>query len=882
MSLVASSSRTNPLYRLAQPGGGVELPALESDELRGFVDEFATDAFVEPGQVCEVLREYDRLSGNGDPRAAAVGLAAFAQLVDWWAHQPEERGEQASERPRSDDARELDERARELNALLTAPGVADYFRCWYHLDTDAHGVSLGKNRVCLTRDPRGFPTIDKRGTTSFIVKCKTESGQTTALKCLLPRYTTSLAMRGETKNYATGEYGEHAASVIASNECWILMHWVEGETLHDHRLLKPTDAAEGRFLETESEFDDLYELSTSLVAILDDLYCKAEVAHLDLSPSNLIVRTLTPSGLTLIDFGMNFLVQEGVGRPKDMSSATLYMAPEVERERFKVDEHTTLEAKTPVDLYSLGVIFLQVLARGRVQEESFTDHLRALWEVAPGWARIIEDLTDGVPEMRLADWRKDGKFESPYGYLKARIDEQRAEIQIFGLAERNGEAAGIPNRFRWFSARSFDVPRRLHDAGLRIGGGRYSGLARWSAISIGGWVMTVAIFLMFTSADLGSPNALTESWHTLFAGHLQYSMGVGSPDGHWHNFFTNLPGRLVGLTFGMCAAAYYMNIFATLELNGLNLAHRRVRRAAFFMRACAIWPWLPIFVTLLWNPHWWPWMSAAGCVSVIGNNRIMWKLASDAQTTEADAAKESELQTRFDEKFVEEYREWWSLMAVLGGFLLLTGILIYSHSIPDTWFLAVVVIGVNYVKLYRLNSYKLAPRVRGNLQRSLFILGRQPPPLVAVDEVPIREVVSSGSEVSVVADGLSSRPLPKTSRWVLRVLDEAAAVPERILAGWPLRELRVVLQRVGRRVRVVLAHAWGFLPGTVAFLVVAAIGHYIAHAETWFALVVALAVGTVVARESGARIARRQTSSMDAQPEDHVAESVGTTGIADA
>jgi hypothetical protein len=57
--------------------------------------------------------------------------------------------------------------------------------------------------------------------------------------------------------------------------------------------------------------------------------------------------------------------------------------------------------------------------------------------------------------------------------------------------------------------------------------------------------------------------------------------------------------------------------------------------------------------------------------------------------------------------------------------LFVVGVTVLKGWVPDTWILPVGIgLGINWLKMYRINSYRLAPWARGNLQRVIFVLRR--------------------------------------------------------------------------------------------------------------------------------------------------------------
>jgi serine/threonine protein kinase len=838
MSSAVPSSDANVFYRLGSddplgtlrdalrlPAGVARRDTGSSDEdleaaLWDHFERFVRDAFLSDDVLPDVARALARL--QNDERAPSslkgiVGLALFLQTLDWSMHRSRGWDDESwadFERLLYDELGLRGDLRSLLSGLLQLPEVLKYFSRWYRLDS--------VDEVPL--DLLSGAKVANFGTTSFIVKCiHTGVKLPWALKCILPRYVDSREITRATRNYkrAVERVPDNIApAVVQSSERWVLMNWVEGETLADSLLLnRPEPRSQPRAGDEEEKiirlptaYEALEQFALRLVAILNDLD-KLGLSHLDISPKNIMVDRET-NKLTLIDFGENFLIRNraSVGTARAFASAALYVAPEIRRDSGDAprpllagtdDEKSVVRA----DLYSLGVVFLQVLSGGRLTEANMNVQMKALWEASPGWARLVEDLIAREPEDRLCMMPRTERWK--YEYVRSAIQNQQDLNRIFEIDKSGREPAGSPRRFRWWAVRSFDAPSRLAMAARDYDGeanswARDRGVVWWSFWSIGLWAFTLALFLVFANADLGEPNGVAEMIHSLFGGHLKYH--IGPIDGHyWKTFATNEPGRFVALTFGMCAAAYYMNIFATLSLKGINGWLPWFAR--MFMRGCAWFPWIPILICILVAPHWWPYMSAAGTIVVIGNNYCMWRIAERAAAVEPP----------LDEDFLRYYGEWWRLMALLGVFLLGTGAFIDLGWVPNSWFFGVAVaLGVNYAKLYRSNSLKFAAPVRGNLDRAIFMIRREQ---------------ARGRSHAARERRLFEIP----GRRVSIVVEDFRATPDELAGARPVRPSG------GRRER---AKVWA-ASGTVAAMCGGGVGIAVAHGGGWFGLMTGVLVGSL-------------------------------------
>jgi hypothetical protein len=167
----------------------------------------------------------------------------------------------------------------------------------------------------------GSLTFHRLGTTSFILEGKEEredegTRKRLALKCVLYPYTKLTPIAEATRDYAARfgvQDAKYLISVWASTDKWIVMDFVEGDTLAEFVDKERRKPLGGRRL----RLDLLDQLGLPLFRALEELQRRlgdkpyGDVAHQDLSPTNVIVQGRDPDDpsrytLKLIDLGRNY------------------------------------------------------------------------------------------------------------------------------------------------------------------------------------------------------------------------------------------------------------------------------------------------------------------------------------------------------------------------------------------------------------------------------------------------------------------------------------------------------------------------------------------------------------------------------------------------
>jgi hypothetical protein len=270
------------------------------------------------------------------------------------------------------------------------------------------------------------------------------------------------------------------------------------------------------------------------------------------------------------------------------------------------------------------------------------------------------------------------------------------------------------------------------------------------------WAVTVSAFIFYTLADLGwSP---VEPWVTQLAEAMHARFRVG-------DFWGNLPGRLVALTFSLTAVTYYINNFSTLSPKRLRA--RIGNFSEFAMRATSLGLVFPVMWAMVYAPHGWPLCAGVGTMLVVVNNFLALRIAIKGNRVGWRFSTRRAVGDRF---ITDVFKEWWVLMGGYSLAMIVIGILLLTGIAHDEAIFAVCVIVINVAKMYRLNCVETAPQVRGSLSRDLLTLRR-------ADELQAR-----GIPAPVEFGQKGQSRFGRLSRWLwspvagTRVLDGSAGV----------------------------------------------------------------------------------------------------------
>jgi serine/threonine protein kinase len=589
--------------------------------------------------------------------------------------------------------------------------------------------------------------IHRIGTTSMVIQCnEKQSGELAtskkiALKCVLPQYFAIKSIREGTLLYQARHGIDHpaVARVYASSERYVSMDFIEGPTLAEYldrsavsepRINSRLDDRQQQQVARQNRIDrrlnkpDIERVrgvGLALCAILGDLATLGR-RHLDLSPSNIIVREVPGSSavqFTLIDFGHNYALTEKPGSSPAFRNAAVYVDPQlIERDPNRDDWRS--------DLYSLGIILLETAAKRRIQSDAIQHELDRLWEGdsewegAPGFARVIEELIDDNPDYRLIFGPASETGAETYRYLFKLIDQETDVLNVY--EERTGSSSfgtlrGIGLLKGWNNEQVKNLvqaPKRLKDP-VDDSYAHFPTLSVWAALALAAWSLELTAFVAFTLADLTYGSAslrgigpITKAALSLL--HARFTAG---------DFLGNLAGRAVALTFGITLVTYYINNYAVLSPR--DVEGKRALWTEVVMRSTAVSLFIPVMLLIVWDPAEWALLSGASTLLIVVNNYLTLTLAKRANRIGQIFSTRGVAGDRF---INEIYREWWILMGAYSGGLLVVGVASIFYPSKVVGVLAILVCVINLGKMYRLNCTKTSPQVRGNLARDFLTLRR--------------------------------------------------------------------------------------------------------------------------------------------------------------
>lgn len=559
------------------------------------------------------------------------------------------------------------------------------------------------------------------GTTSIILKVNAETVSTAALKLLQPRYFHLNDVTGATRAYRDrfGFDDAWSPAVYASAANWIMMDYIDGLNLE--RYLYEFVFSNGEITESTIEYC-AFIVDNLLQALAHYSQAEPSVSHLDLSPKNIMIESDSvgkPRRVLLIDFGRNFILDQSVGprtsRSEYYQRALLFAPPEI------YDIRDSFQPKA--DLYSLGMIILEMISGRALSREQIGHALLQGWQSWPSVARVVEDIIDEDPALRGIEIRFDTLgFE---GIRKRFADE----IQ---LLKRVYLPSVVRERYVSFSMDIFGPAfhqasqlAQLAREGIGLRGIKAAGaiyLAFWARLSQLSYYIVFATFFALVTADWLTYYNQQSALELLQlddliaiarqAGFIKYELGKP---------FENIWGWLVCLSFGLIATKYYLNVFSMVSTLGIKTAGAIIAEIA--LRLNAFFYTIPIFVTYIVNPKYWPFCVFAGLLPVAVNNFVLGKFISKRWSKLHEIF--STEQVVDSENFVKLFREWAPQMFIYATFFLVTGVLLLNGWAKDEYLYALFAVSLNFFQITRIVVGSQAPRSRANLSRLLFLIRKR-------------------------------------------------------------------------------------------------------------------------------------------------------------
>lgn len=586
----------------------------------------------------------------------------------------------------------------------------------------------------LTRN--GWQKVDfdslrfhRHGTTSIILRGKSARPDDSprlefALKCLIYPYQRQASIADATRSYAR-EHGSAAADdapmagVWASHESWVLMDFLDGQTLAERLRSRPKVPPSSRKITIRPiDIEELDRLGGALLYAMSELE-RLGSRHEDLAPSNIIVQDRGDrTQIRFIDLGVNHLHTRAL--PGEPLGEARYVAPEVRR---------LGRGDGQADLYSLGRLLLAISGAELQPDGSLPNHTYVL---STGMARLIEDLVDADPRHRL--------LVTPIEPERSRIDQVaevfRREMELIresarlapeGALEKlrsHAPGAGTVSRqgriMRVRKRQSADAPH-LRQA---------QRLQRWAwAAAFLLWA-TAALVVTWWAEDLDI--GWQAKWIELVNNVLAKTGANVAPfdairlDGYdMPDPVGNLPARIVGASFALVNARLYLNLFA--ELTPLSQLPRAGRQRLLTiatevgLRSMAVLPSLSVIVPTLFQGDWWTISTQLALLWTVIVFSVFIAFERDTHRRARAARLSTVPELEFPPGRLVRWRPTLALYCVgaLG-----MGTLIMLGLVQDVLVYACFVATINLSIYYFKSAGSDAPRVRTELSRAFLAAER--------------------------------------------------------------------------------------------------------------------------------------------------------------
>ena len=568
-----------------------------------------------------------------------------------------------------------------------------------------------------------------RGATSLIFRCGTQGEH--VLKLLQPRYLEQPEIGGRLERYgsqfsgATGQACQGITPIVSScGYGWVKMEYIDGKTLQQFikedvaqelSLFRSKRLATSGSRAARMKYFRTMELVFSAILLALKQVASNEMAHLNLSPSNIIVKTSSDSlEVKLIDFGPNSQVAARIGHSQDIEELHTYLSPEL---------RAGVEAGVVSDIYSLGVLLLEYWVGSRIKTEELDQSLDEVWMECPDLATIIDDCLTTQPRFRALEYKVRAEIgvdvpvtgraaERLYDLLLSRFTTAANKAQHGGHSQLLGLVLNyqvVDQLFRLvvfsgdyvFEKRETEITKRAWRVReLKLNVFRY---VCWFAVTV--CIVWMPLGIVFSDFD-----------QSLAAVKLRelLSLSYVEHDKAW-------PGRVICVSFAIVAGTYYLNIFQSIDIYGDRVTaavriwpYRVARWTLRFNSWCFA---MPILFALVVYPTAWPYCSGVGLVFVGINNLFMHRAGKRALSAMDKSLRVRDSQSVRDD--MTEFRGWdlviFAYAAGLGGvgYVLMH---VLNRESNDPFIVECIVAGlallVNHVKMHGGNCIKRAPRVR--------------------------------------------------------------------------------------------------------------------------------------------------------------------------
>jgi len=503
--------------------------------------------------------------------------------------------------------------------------------------------------------------LEAIGSTSFILKSNPDYiGKCLAIKLLKYRYFDDESIKKETKAYKEKfesilSDGSIIPSIELSEETYIIMDFFGDSTLEEYIKNNIFLSDKSDEIDEKQQYMKSMAIIEQLLTIMNKLKTKYEISHLDLVPSNILVYEDSNNNITikLIDFGVNYIFNTGVGFSLvKYLQQQVYLAPEL--------ANTKEKSNYLADVYSVGIIILEMLARKKLEKESVYQVLLSFSLKYSGLSRIIIDMIYPEPEKRLLMCEQSNKNQNKnYEFIKNSLKKEMnfilqvnkdSTLKYIKLTNINDipdlitNCINESNNFKNFFSKDYSSVLKhcmLYNSAVHI-----------------------FIFLVFSWMLIKNSN--------------------------------NWPSYVVALSFTFIATSYYRRIFFniyTIHFSYLTEICIRVNSIIFG---------LPIIMIINY-PELWAVFSAIGVFIVSVNNYLNYSEGKKSMDIIEKEYSKWPLKEPIS-AYLDSFGTWWKLVFYYALLLVILQILISCGKLKDVGFYSIIV--AFFINIIMLDYFK--------------------------------------------------------------------------------------------------------------------------------------------------------------------------------
>lgn len=509
------------------------------------------------------------------------------------------------------------------------------------------------------------------GTSSFILEVPTHRA---AVKILKPYHLGNVNLERSTQKYAEDYHRlphENVPAIRLSGPRFILMDFIPGETLEEFLARSIWGAKRPQWQDLSPVLTDICVLLGRCAELSPPVY------HGDLSASNVLVVQRREGGedrlqVFLLDFGLNYLLNERVGSDEEFQIWRARTAPEI------LALGPAAAPTLAADLYAFGNLLALCLLGGAFDPKALQVSVDEVYQRLPGFGGVLDDLLDVDEQARL---RVLSEAATPYEALKEKLTAELA------LADIDAFARDSP-LVNW-TLTLLDVPvtgvkevvREVRRRQARLQGALDAAARHYGLLTL---TVNFIVVLAF----------IAKAGELLSHRDLQFAADV-------------LPGYLTAITSSLVAAKGYLSIFSRVPFQSVS---------RFADVTASLYSWffsVPILFALLVNPHAWPICGAAGVAVVALHN---WSAGRMADMAERRMTAEGYRISNGMREVRRRLEGWWKITAAFAAGLLILGGLLITGVLHDEFAYAMIMVAAN-IKMYLYNASEDSGVVRGALIR---------------------------------------------------------------------------------------------------------------------------------------------------------------------